>query len=312
VDSSLDDIINAHVAWRIIEATFSDGKYTSLLDGEKYDGYSFITNFEGRFRHLNFDATYWEFSPTLRVDNGFVNRNNKREIMLDAEYVHYHEGRLIDRITPGMYYKKTWDYDGHVKEEAACPSLTFDLARAQCQIGASYWIGSATFHGVYFDNIRSLDVVTQFILGTRYNIRASYTSARDYSRDLLMPDKETTVKFIGHFRPLDQLVLEPRLTYMRAINADNDIELFEGYIVRLRANYQPTLRLSLRLVAQYDDFYESLEIDPLITYQFNPLTRFYIGSTHDYMDAPVETGNGSELRLEARQFFAKLQYLIQM
>ena len=35
----------------------------------------------------------------------------------------------------------------------------------------------------------------------------------------------------------------------------------------------------MRLVVQYNDFSERLNIEPLLTYKINPFTKFYIGLT---------------------------------
>ncbi len=68
----------------------------------------------------------------------------------------------------------------------------------------------------------------------------------------------------------------------------------------------------MRLVVQYNDFSERLNIEPLLTYKINPFTKFYIGLTsgHRYFDSQnySELGN-SEWSLDSRQFFTKLQYL---
>ena len=45
----------------------------------------------------------------------------------------------------------------------------------------------------------------------------------------------------------------------------------------------------MRLVVQYNDFSERLNIEPLLTYKINPFTKFYIGLTsrhryHDFRD----------------------------
>lgn len=311
-DRSLDDDVAAYVAANIIDSTFDGDKYTARFDGEEYDGYSVITNLEGRFRRVNFDATYWEFSPTLRVDNGFVNRTNKREVMLDADYVHYHEGTLLDRVTLGTFGLVRWDFDGNRQEEAFAVNTTIKLTKAQTIIEASYKVVREVFHDVAFDDIQFFDILTRCVLGKRYTIRTQWSFARDYSRQMLVPDREFGFKIIGHLRPLDQLTVEPRLTYLRSTDAETGEEFFEGVIARLRLNVQPNLRLSTRVVVQYDEFYDRLEVDPLITYQLNSLTQFYLGSTYDYERAMFTAGGDRETRLMSRQYFAKLQYLFQL
>ena len=58
---------------------------------------------------------------------------------------------------------------------------------------------------------------------------------------------------------------------------------------------------------QYDDFDDAFDIEPLVSYQANPFTIFYLGWTQQIRDLnapidPVESG---------RQIFLKAQYLLQ-
>ena len=60
---------------------------------------------------------------------------------------------------------------------------------------------------------------------------------------------------------------------------------------------------------QYDDFDEHWEADPLISYQINPFSIFYVGSTRDYDTYDTGVGPDQDWRLTDRQYFLKLQYL---
>lgn len=86
----------------------------------------------------------------------------------------------------------------------------------------------------------------------------------------------------------------------------------DGYIARTRVGYQFTRKFFMRTVVQYNDFSESLEIDPLITYKINAFTALHVGSTHDFdrFDHPGQPDDPSRFfRQSSRQFFFKFQYL---
>ena len=74
---------------------------------------------------------------------------------------------------------------------------------------------------------------------------------------------------------------------------------------------QANRELSLRLVVQYDDFSRAWQIDPLLTYRLSPCSVFYFGSSNDYWDLAPNVNSPSQWRLAARQFFMKIQYLLQ-
>jgi hypothetical protein len=67
------------------------------------------------------------------------------------------------------------------------------------------------------------------------------------------------------------------------------------------------------VVVQYDDFDETLSLEPLVTYRINPFTLFYVGSTNAYerFDAVPAERPDDQMVQTSRQFFAKFQYLFQ-
>ncbi|HUF07800.1 MAG TPA: hypothetical protein VMO47_00680 [Rhodothermales bacterium] len=101
--------------------------------------------------------------------------------------------------------------------------------------------------------------------------------------------------------------MQPQLSFARLTDKDSGETIFNGYIARGRFNFQFDKRLLLRLIMQYDEFDDRLEIDPLITYRVNPFTAFYVGSTHDYADFDDDAGGFQKTN---RQFFFKIQYLM--
>ena len=79
----------------------------------------------------------------------------------------------------------------------------------------------------------------------------------------------------------------------------------------------------MRFVAQYNDFYETWDFDPLVTYRLSPFSLFYFGTTYDYEklygltdDNTLQAGDGEQsydrMRLQTRPFFMNLQYLFQI
>ena len=89
---------------------------------------------------------------------------------------------------------------------------------------------------------------------------------------------------------------------------DDGSEVFRGWILRTRLKYQFTPRFFLRTIVQWDDFAQDFDVEPLLSYRINPFTAFYLGATSRRHDFP---GDGL-LRETTRQYFAKVQYLIQV
>ena len=75
---------------------------------------------------------------------------------------------------------------------------------------------------------------------------------------------------------------------------------------------QVTRELSARIIVQYNGFYDTWEGDPLLQYQINPFSIFYVGSTRDYAKLAVDPASQQDWRLTHRQYFLKLQYLFRI
>ena len=110
-----------------------------------------------------------------------------------------------------------------------------------------------------------------------------------------------------------RFVAEPIFTWSKLENKDTGEEFFNGYIGRVKLGYQFTRELFLRLVTQYDDFTGELAIEPLLTWQLNPFTVFYVGTVvneqdygHESLGALAGVSNGFEPT--AWQAFFKFQY----
>ena len=70
--------------------------------------------------------------------------------------------------------------------------------------------------------------------------------------------------------------------------------------------YQFTPEFLLRVIGQYDQFNQAIDIYPLLSYKLNPYTIFYAGSTYSLSDYGPPFGT----KQTARQYFLKLQYWI--
>ena len=56
-----------------------------------------------------------------------------------------------------------------------------------------------------------------------------------------------------------------RIWWLVAISVS--VVLFAGYVLRTRTNLQFTRELFLRVVVQYNDFSQRLDVEPLLTYK---------------------------------------------
>ncbi len=290
---------------------FANDKHTAALDGETFGGLAGYFSVERSSRHWNFDIDYWTTSPSFRAENGFVTRNNSHEIRVGQQYVFYPKSKYIDRIQPNLSGSYIWNYDGLRKDKWISQEV-FIALKGQTNIFAFQAFSQERFRGVDFHGIRRLFVNFNSNFSEQLRLGFSVTTGTAIARNLETPELGNQFEFRvnGTLRPTQRLSVQPSINYSRLRDRETGDNYFSGYVGRARTNYQFSRRLFARVIVQYNDFSDRLEIDPLVTYKINPFTAIFVGSTHDVNKLTTAAAPGSpEFYHTDRQFFFKLQYL---
>ena len=293
---------------------FDNGRYTSTVDGESFSGTALSVQFERDARHWFFEFEYEQYSPTFRAENGFINQNNIRDLTLFQGYSIYPEKiNFIDRISPRAAAGRTWNFDGLQKEDWIFGGMFLQM-KGQTNLFVGYEVGRELFQEVEFDNLSEFDIFLSSNFSELIQLRGYTSMGRSIARNIDAPEigNNLFMEVAGTIRPTQQFKLEPEFNFARLKDRETGEEFFSGYIARMRVSYQFSRRFFLRTVVQYNDFAESFEVDPLLTYRITPFTAFYVGSTHDYntFDRQRQGDASRFLRQSQRQFFFKFQYQI--
>ena len=291
-------------------STFNDGNHTIAFDGESYMGTAFITQFRRSARHWNFNIDYNQISPTYRTQTGYDPINNHRTASIWTNYNFYpSQNSIIERFTPFAQVFRRWNFDGTRRSENYYAQLNTNLRFAQTSFSLGYGLTSEIWNGVEFEDLWgiSFDIGSQF--SSQFGAYFSISRELSVARYAMVKGKETSIYTEVSFKPIDRLIIEPTFNYARSTDKNTGEELYEGYIARTRFRIQANRALSFRLVLQYNDFSESWDVDPLMTYRLNSYTVFYLGSTLDYDRLYYETDDIYKWKMSSRQFFMKLQYL---
>ena len=294
-------------------STFDGGKYTAGLDGESYWGHALAAGVSRNTGDYGISLHYNEMSPTFRADNGFEPQNNQRMASADVEGVlRFEKSTILQEIEGVVDVARKWNFDGVRKDEWISPNLEVQFRAAQTGMHAMYMASNENFSGKQFNGIWSVHncISTQpwNELSFGGNINYGHRIAR---HDLVM-GKQLDYGLHATLRPIDRLTLALSYNYTQSDDLKTDERLFSQSIFWSRLSLQMTRELSVRLVSQYNDRYRTWDADPLVTYQINSLTMFYIGSTHDYRDFDYATDGREGWDLTERQYFMKFQYLFQL
>jgi hypothetical protein len=288
--------------------TFDGGGHTAAFDGESFSGLAQYTSLERDARTWNFDFDYWASSPTFRADNGFESRNDFRRLSMFQGINLYPKAKWINQFRASVFARREWSYGWDPKAWVIEPGVSANFA-GQSFVNVWTTFFNERFAGVEFDGLRRLGFVveTRPVGAVLVGMFASRGDAIFRDRTNPFVGTGTNAEVWATLQPLTRLVLQPSVVYSQLQRPDGGGEVFGGFILRTRAGLQLTRELSLRVVAQYDDFDKAFNVEPLLTYRLNPFSMFYIGSSLAYQD--YDLANRS-LIANSRQIFTKLQYLL--
>lgn len=292
----------------------SGDRYTAALDGESFSGHALSGEISRNARHYGFDVSYAESSPTFRAANGFVTQNNRREVELGNRYTFWPESNpVFDRYTVFGGAGRVWNYDGVRKDEFAFVGMNAQM-KAQTSFRINYYESRERFADVDFSGLRG----TEMHLNSNFSEKVGASIGGSFRRSIRRSDTPVyghalSLNANANLRPMSRLKIQPSVNFSRMKDPDTGETFFSGYVARTRFNVQLTRTLSTRMIVQYNDFAEALEIDPLVTFRVNAFTVLHVGSTHRYRSIEVfnpRFGGEEEQFLQTdRQIFFKLQYL---
>lgn len=296
--------------------TFDEGKYTAGFNGESFWGDAVYLGVGRETRNSYAELSYLERSPTYRAANGFQPANDMRSGQAYGQYMFRFDDGLFQWIIPTATLRTKWNFAGERKEQIVQLGLETKFRTAQTNTHTMYERSSERWGGIDFDDMWTLHTCFNTTPGDviAFGGSVNYSHGPALGEDPPVMEKELYLSGWFDIKPTKRLYIENWYTYVKGSALETDEELYEGYIARTRWSLQLTRALSLRLVGQYNDFSESFDVDPLVTYRISPFSVFYVGSTYDYSvyNGMGVDGTEKETHLTSRQFFMKLQYLFQI
>jgi hypothetical protein len=301
---------------------FNNDKYTAAYDGESFGGHAVSGNLSYNSRNFYISGSVSETAPTFRADNGWIPRNNRREINIYSSYQIRFDRGLLERIEIQLNPLRVWNTDGRKKDEAVFTTFYIPLRFYQTNLTYQHLISAEEFRGKDFNNIWNNFVAINTSPSEIFAFGGSFSYGNQIAYGYEAMGRQTRINAWLDLNLFDRLYIENWLNHVKSRDLVTDMELFDGYIFGSRISLQYNRRLSIRLFSQYNDFSKTWVFDPLITYQITPFTLFYVGSTYSYQEYFLNEG-GTKLaaetedyfghnKLDSRQFFMKLQYLFQL
>jgi hypothetical protein len=289
--------------------------YTRAFDGESYWGHFILGHIQWKTSTWFSEFEYQEAAPTYRQPNGLFRQSGFSAYWIILGRDFRIASGTLETIRPSMEYESEWRYRSRLRYRYVKTNLLTRLRFAQASFNLSYVNSSENFSGSQFDDIWYLHQKASLQLNDQLSLSWSATYGHQIARRYVTLGKNLDLEFQASIKLSERILIKQDFDYAKSISIDNGELLYDGYISRTRLNYQISSPLSARLIVEYNDFYDLLSVDPLLTYRVNAFSVLYIGMTSSYQSLTEFDTDGSFMesnRLTSRQFFAKLQYLFQL
>ena len=289
--------------------TFGDNN-TFTFDGESFTGNAFELEFRRETEHWGLETGYDHKTPTFRADNGFISNNNQRRVYLQSFWV-YTPDKLISKIVGGFHTGVEYNFEGEKKSRYTAFFGNVVLPR-QTRLNVNITtIPFNRFKNIDLKNLWDLKVNMNSHFNKSFALGGSFSKGVNTVTFLDIPEKGSSNSFSlwTRLKVSDRFQVGGTYEKQQMTTLDKKEEYYSGYLAGIRVNYQYNQALSFRLLGQYNDFSQTFQLQPLLSYQPSPFTIFYIGLTSNQVANGLSMNSLQESQTSSSQLFIKLQYL---
>jgi hypothetical protein len=279
----------------------------TLLDGEESQGDAFYFSIQRNTKNWNSEIEYEQYSPHYQTPIGFVTQNSIRFLSVNHGYQHFfNKKNYVKQL--GFYLGSiiSFNYENLLKYQEIGTSIDLQLS-GNIETGIEYnFIISEEFEGFNGINMHDFEFFVSYNPSERVSLRL-FTNVGEsivYNEENPATGNNLFIGTFNSFQISPQLTISPSFRYSQLKNKSDDSFYFRGYIARTEINYQFNNTLSFRLIGEFNDFEESFFYQPLLKWNPNPFTIFYIGGTNGY--SILSTNN--KYGIENSQLYFKFQY----
>ncbi len=279
-------------------------------DGTRHTGPMFDINLQKEGRHLIYNVRHSQLDPEFGTNLGFVRRVDEKRTSASVSYRWWPESWIIN-WEPRLQYSRNYDYQGVLQDETVSGRLSFAFTN-NISLYANVNRDMERYRSTDFSKTRYSiggNVNTSRRVGVGFSSTAG-DQIRFVENPFLGADRQ--LNLLVTLRPFSRLQSEIVFNTSRFTDVRTDSQVFDVKILRTRATYQFTDRLTLRNIMEYDTFEKTVGGNLLASYRVNAGTVFFVGYDDHYRQ-----GNRIDERLfptsamlrTNRAVFTKLQYL---
>ena len=291
-----------------IEETDRIRDKNTQLDGEKLNGDALYFSLQRNTKHWNTELEYEQYSPHFQTPLGFVTQNSVRFLDIFHGYQHFFDKEdFVKQLGIYVGSEINYNYDNFRKLLDFGTAMYIQLSgNIESEISFNYTVNEE-FEGFIGENMPEFSIFASYnpSEAVRLRIFTRVGEALRYDSDNPAVGDNFFIETFNNFQITPKLRISPSLRYSQLKNKEDGSLYFSGFIARSTINYQFNPNFSFRLIGEFNDFDKIFFLQPLLKWNPNPFTIFYIGGTNGY--SRIEEGN--RYGIENSQLYVKFQYL---
>ncbi|MBI5710401.1 MAG: carbohydrate binding family 9 domain-containing protein [Candidatus Eisenbacteria bacterium] len=289
------------------------GSETRDLDGGRKSGAAYTSELSRAGGHLQLDLAYNDIAPGFRADAGFIRRTDLREGVAVAGWQERPDSAAIRRLRASLSYRQLYDHADVRQEAQLAPALLLEFPRKVTLFVRERW-RMERFAGADFRGAR-LDAALE---GEPWKLLTGGL-AWDEGEEIHYDPADAFLAWGREWdawatlRAGEKLKLELTATRVTEWRGRGGARVFDVEIARVKASYQFTRALALRVIPQWQSVDEDggrdrdLDVNVLASCQPGPGTVFYLGVDDGWNDPATDPVH--RFHRARRALFFKASYL---
>lgn len=261
-------------------------------------------------RTFNFQAFYHDISPEFEATNGFIERVDYREGGLQFWYDIRENESFFSLIQPALYLTQMYDYNGRKIEAYRAPSLTIET-RGRNSLTFGYYNQFEEYERQNFQkNWYYVEYKNKTFAWLYLDFSARFGDGIYYDPSSPFLGFNQFFQFDLELRPFQNWIIQFGFqNYLFDGTYDDQSYRTNQDILRIKTTYQFTRDLSLRLIAERNNYYRDLDINFLFSYLPFPGTVVFAG-LNQKLDESI-SDRGKYFR-QYQTIFFKFSYLFRL
>ena len=282
-------------------------EYSVRLDGDRFNGNGMFIGLSRNTENWRTYLGYKYIDPEYRADVGFAVKNDRKWLTYYQSYKSFYEKRFIQNLEYSIKYDMLHNFNNKLDVISLDGRISAGFkGNSEISITHDY-----DFVSYYLDKKYSNYASTRIGLNTNPVELISFRSDINFGRDIAFNDENPELGKEFNFRATLSLQLNNNFSvsnlfsFSRLKKVEINEFYYRGFINRFNTKYQFSKSLGIRLATEYNNFSESIFLQPLFEWTPNPFTIFYIGGNQII-------NKEDKYFVDRSQMFVKFQYLINL